>query len=277
MCRWLAYTGSPVFLDEIILKPEHSLIDQSLSARSGATPTNGDGFGIGWYGTKETPGLYRSFRPAWNDRNLHDLSEQIQSSLFIAHIRAATGTAVQQTNCHPFRFGKWLFVHNGVIREFTKLKRDLICEVSPELFPHIEGTTDSEVMFFLALTLGLEEDPIGACERMAHLVERLGRVHGIEAALTMTLGISDGSKLYAIRYASDGNPRTLFHSKEMRALKELSPQVDSFSDDTRAVVSEPFGKLSEAWCEIQPSTAITIDDGELETRDFSPRARSSQR
>ena len=172
MCRWLAYTGSPVFLDEIILKPEHSLIDQSLSARSGATTTNGDGFGIGWYGAKETPGLYRSFRPAWTDRNLRNLAEQIESSLFIAHIRAATGTAVQQTNCHPFRFGKWLFAHNGVIREFTKLKRDLICEVSPELFPHIEGTTDSEVMFFLALTLGLEENPIGACERMAHLSRR---------------------------------------------------------------------------------------------------------
>ena len=101
MCRWLAYTGSPVFVDEIILKPEHSLIDQSLSANSGATPTNGDGFGLGWYGAKETPGIYRSIRPAWNDRNLRNLAEQIESGHFIAHIRAATGTAVQQTNCHP--------------------------------------------------------------------------------------------------------------------------------------------------------------------------------
>ncbi|MFV2073911.1 MAG: class II glutamine amidotransferase [Thermoanaerobaculales bacterium] len=271
MCRWLAYSGNPVFLDELILKPEHSLIDQSFSARSAATPTNGDGFGIGWYAARETPGLYRSIRPAWNDRNLRNLAEEIQSGLFIAHIRAATGTAVQQTNCHPFRFGKWLFVHNGVIRGFRKMKRDLVNQVSPELYPYLEGTTDSEVMFFLALTLGLEEDIIGASERMAYLVESVGRAHGEEAPLTMTLGISDGHRLFAIRYASDGNPRSLFHSREMRALKELNPQVDRFSDDARAVVSEPFGRLSEAWTEIQPSTAVVVDGERLEIRDFGPR------
>lgn len=270
MCRWLAYTGSPVFVDELILKPEHSLIDQSLSANSGATPTNGDGFGLGWYDAKETPGLYRSIRPAWNDRNLRNLTEQIESGHFIAHIRAATGTAVQQTNCHPFRFGKWLFVHNGVISNFTTLKRDLLLEVSPGLFPLIEGTTDSEIMFYLALTLGLERDPVGACERMAHLVERVGLANGVEHALTMTLGITDGRRLHAIRYASGGQPRTLFHSREMRALKELSPNAEGFSDGTRAVVSEPFGVLSEAWLEIPPATVVVIEDGSLESRPFTP-------
>ncbi len=273
MCRWLAYTGSPVFVDELILKPDHSLIEQSQSATSGATPTNGDGFGIGWYGTKATPGLYRSVQPAWNDRNLRDLAEQIESGHFIAHIRAATGTAVQHTNCHPFRFGKWLFVHNGRIREFGELKRDLVFEISPELFPEIEGTTDSEVMFFLALTLGLDDDPVGACERMAHLVERVAESHRIEAPLTMTLGVSDGSRLSAIRYASDGRLRTLFLSREIRALKELGLEVDSVSEDTRVVVSEPFGRLSGAWSEIPPSTAVTIAGGKLETRAFSPRDR----
>ncbi len=271
MCRWLAYSGSPVFLDEIILKPEHSLIDQSLFANSGATPTNGDGFGIGWYGSKATPGLYRSVQPAWNDRNLADLAEHIESGHFIAHIRAATGTAVQHTNCHPFRFGKWLFVHNGLIRNFIELKRDLIFEVSPELFPHIEGTTDSETMFFLALTFGLEEDPIGACERMAHLIETVARSHGVDAALTMTLGISDGHRLHAIRYASDGRLRTLFHSREIKALVELGLEADRFSDDTRVVVSEPFGKLSEAWREISPSTVVVIEGNSLESHPFHPR------
>jgi predicted glutamine amidotransferase len=271
MCRWLAYTGSPVFLDEIILKPEHSLIDQSLSAHSGATRTNGDGFGIGWYSSKPTPGLYRSFRPAWNDRNLRDLAEQIESGHFLAHIRAATGTAVQQTNCHPFRYGKWLFVHNGVIHGFQVARRDLLQEVSSELFPFIEGSIDSELMFFLALTLGLEEDPIGSVERMAHLVEAVGRTHGAEGGLTMTLGITDGRRLYAIRYASDSQPRTLFHSKEMSALKELSPEAVEFSDDTRAVVSEPFGKLSQAWIEIPPSRAVVVEGETLETLGFQPR------
>ena len=271
MCRWLAYTGSPVFLNRIILEPEHSLIDQSLSSHSGATRTNGDGFGIGWYGSKPTPGLYRSFRPAWNDRNLRNLAEQIESAHFLAHIRAATGTAVQQTNCHPFRYRKWLFVHNGFIHGYQETRRDLLHEVSPELFPFIEGTTDSEVMFFLSLTLGLEEDPIGSVGRMVHLVERICRTHGVEGGLNMTLGITDGTRLHAIRYATDGQPRTLYFSKDMRALRELSQRADDFSDDTRAVVSEPFGELSEAWTEIPPSTAVVIEGGTLETSPFQPR------
>jgi glutamine amidotransferase len=266
----LAYSGDPVLLDELLFKPEHSLIEQSRSSHSSTTPTNADGYGVGWYGERENPGLYRSVRPAWNDRNLRDLAEQIRSGRFLAHVRAATGTPVQQTNCHPFRFGKWLFVHNGVIREFRKVKRDLVREVSPELYPSIEGTTDSEVMFHLALTFGLEEDPIGAVTRMAGLVERVGEIHEVENPLGMTLGISDGKRIYAFRHASAGRPRTLFHSKDMHALKELNPRIDGFSDDARVVVSEPFGTLSESWVEIRPSSSVVIDGGGLEIRDFRP-------
>jgi predicted glutamine amidotransferase len=270
MCRWLAYSGEPVFLDELLFKPEHSLIEQSRSSHSSTTPTNADGYGVGWYGERETPGLYRSVRPAWNDRNLRDLAEQIKSPLFLAHVRAATGTPVQQTNCHPFRHGPWLFVHNGAIREFKKMKRDLVWEVSSEFYPFIEGTTDSEVMFYLALTFGLEDDPIGAVARMAGLVERVGKAHGVENPLGMTLGISDGEKIFAIRYITEGRPRTLFHSRDMRAIKELNPRVQGLSDDARAVVSEPFGTLSESWVEIRPSSSVVIDGGGLEIRDFQP-------
>jgi glutamine amidotransferase len=127
-------------------------------------------------------------------------------------------------------------------------------------------------MFYLALTFGLENDPIGAIARMAHLVERVGSDHDIASPLGMTLGISDGRRIYAIRYATDGNPRTLFHSKDMRALKELNPKIEGFSDDSRAVVSEPFGTLSESWVEIRPSSSVVIDGAGLEIRDFTPAA-----
>ena len=105
MCRWLAYSGSPIRLDELLVKRDRSLIDQSLHARQGATPTNGDGFGVGWYEDGETPRLYRSTHPAWNDRNLQELAAGISSPLFFAHIRASTGSAIQETNTHPFRYG----------------------------------------------------------------------------------------------------------------------------------------------------------------------------
>ena len=160
MCRWLAYSGSPIRLEELLLKRDRSLIDQSLHSRQGATTTNGDGFGVGWYDDSDTPRLYRSVHPAWNDRNLRELAAGISSHLFLAHIRASTGTAIQETNAHPFRYGRWLWMHNGLIREFPRLRRELVLAVDDSLFSSIEGTTDSETMFYLALTFGLESDPI---------------------------------------------------------------------------------------------------------------------
>jgi hypothetical protein len=154
MCRWLAYSGSPILLEELLYKPAHSLIDQSMHSRLGATTTNGDGFGVGWYTSGTTPGVFRAVGPAWSDRNLRELAGHVASPLFLAHIRASAGTAVQQTNCHPFRHGRWLWVHNGMIRDFPKVKRDLVLAVDPSLYPAIEGSADSEIMFFLAL-LGL--------------------------------------------------------------------------------------------------------------------------
>jgi len=101
MCRWLAYSGSPILLKEALYAPAHSLIDQSLHARLGAEATNGDGFGIGWYDAAPAPGVFKSVEPAWNDRNLHELAEHISSGHFFAHVRAAIGSPVQQSNCHP--------------------------------------------------------------------------------------------------------------------------------------------------------------------------------
>jgi glutamine amidotransferase len=123
MCRWVAYYGSPLTLDEVLVKPENSLVHQSRYARRGVEPTNGDGFGMGWYGIGAEPGLYRSTRPAWNDRNLFELAAHVKSGLFFGHIRASTGSAVQRTNCHPFRVGRWMWMHNGLIRDFARIKR----------------------------------------------------------------------------------------------------------------------------------------------------------
>ena len=194
MCRWLAYSGSPIRLEELLLNRDRSLIDQSLHSRLGATTTNGDGFGVGWYDDGDTPRLYRSVHPAWNDRNLRELAAGISSPLFLAHIRASTGTAIQETNAHPFRYGRWLWMHNGLIREFPRLRRELVLAVDDSLFASIEGTTDSETMFYLALTFGLESDPVGAVERMVGFVEETGRRHGVEQPIQMTIGTSDGQQ-----------------------------------------------------------------------------------
>lgn len=270
MCRWLAYSGAPIYLDEAVLNAEHSLIDQSLHSRQGATTTNGDGFGVGWYGNRETPGVYKDTLPAWNDTNLRALAPQIESHMFIAHIRAATGTAVQRTNCHPFQHRNWLFVHNGTVREFAKVKRELAFAISPELFTEIQGTSDSEIMFYLALTFGMQDDVAGGVARMAGFIEQVGREHGVEHPLQMSLGISDGERLYGFRYSSEGNTRTLYYSDSIAAIKDIAPEAGKYSPDARAIVSEPLSDLENVWIKVEESTFVSIREGNVQLSEFGP-------
>ena len=105
----MGWSGQPLLMDELLFKTQHGLIDQSLHSRMGVETTNGDGFGVG-YGAGEGPAMYHSVAPAWGDANLRELAAHIETPLFLAHVRATSGTAIQQTNCHPFRHGRWLFV-----------------------------------------------------------------------------------------------------------------------------------------------------------------------
>jgi predicted glutamine amidotransferase len=274
MCRWLAYSGDPIPIESLVFRRTHSLIDQSLHAQLGATTTNGDGFGLGWYREGDEPGMYRSVHPAWNDRNLRELAAHISSRLFFAHIRASTGTPVQETNAHPFRFGRWLFMHNGLVREFPRLKRDLLLAIDPALIPLIEGSTDSELLFHLTLTFGLEEDAVAALERMAGFVEELGERHGIEHPLQMSVAVTDGERIIAARYSSEQQSRSLFFSTDARALKQLYPEVEELqqlSDEARAIVSEPLGDLAGAWNEVPESHIGIVQPGQDELRPFNPR------
>jgi predicted glutamine amidotransferase len=276
MCRWLAYSGSPVLIEELLYKPEHSLIDQSRHARMGVDTTNGDGFGVGWYDADaQTPAVFRSIEPAWNDRNLREVAGHVHSPLFLAHIRASTGTAVQQTNCHPFRHGKWLWVHNGLVRDFHLVKRDLALAVDESLYPYMEGSADSETLFYLALTFGLEEDPPKAVERMVGFVEEVGHRHDVEHPIQMTIGTTDGKNVWAFRYSSERKSRTLFYSTDVRTVRELHPErerLQELADESRIIVSEPLGDLPGAWNEVPESSYGVVQEGEDELRPFRPVA-----
>jgi glutamine amidotransferase len=265
MCRWLAYAGSPIYLDKALYSPAHSLIDQSLHSRLGAEATNGDGFGIGWYDAKPTPGLFKSIEPAWNDVNLRELAEHVSSGHFFAHIRAAIGSPVQQTNCHPFRRGRWLFMHNGFIGEFPKLKRDLVLAVDESLYPEIGGSADTEVLFYLALTLGLDDDPPDAVGRAIGIVEDVGHRRGVQYPFQGTIATTDGERMWAFRYSSEGKSRSLFFTREVATLRHLYPDreiLTEVSDDARLIVSEPIGDLPGAWEEVPESSYGVVGRGE---------------
>jgi predicted glutamine amidotransferase len=273
MCRWLAYYGKPIRMDKVLYQGTESLIHQSLHSNLGAEPTNGDGFGMGWYTAAGDVGVFRSTEPAWNDRNLREISGAVESHLFIAHVRATTGTPVQQTNCHPFHYGKWLWMHNGLIGDWLEVKRDLVLQVAPALYPLIEGTTDSEVLFYLALTLGLEEDPPGAVERAIGLVEEIGHRHGVQYPFQGTIATTNGEILWAFRYSSEGKSRSLFYTRDIGALRREYPGralLREVPDDARLVVSEPIGDLPGAWKEMPEATYTVIRRGQDRVLPFRP-------
>ncbi|WP_027345223.1 class II glutamine amidotransferase [Hamadaea tsunoensis] len=272
MCRWMAYSGSPIMLDALLYKPQHSLIDQSLHSKLGVETTNGDGFGVGWY-AEGGCGIFHSVGPAWSNRNLRELSSHISSPIVFAHIRASTGSPVQESNCHPFRHEGWLWMHNGSIAEFGKIKRELLFAVDPGLFDSIEGSTDSEVMFYLALTFGLRDDPPGAVARMAGFVEQVGRAHDIENPLQMTVATTDGVRTWAFRYSTIKKSRSLFYSTDVLALRALHPESEflrSVSAESRLIVSEPFGELEGAWNAVPESTWGVVQPGPDGMHHFAP-------
>ncbi len=248
MCRWAAYVGSPIYLEDVICRPGHSLVRQSHGAMRCHTPVNADGFGLAWYGDRPEPGLYRDIMPAWSDSNLKSLTATLKSHLFLAHVRASTGTATSRNNCHPFVVGRWSFMHNGQFGGYDGYRRHAEALIPDEFYPHRKGATDSEVLFLMALGERLDSDPAGAMARATAKFEALARQRGDTPHVRLTAAFSDGERLYALRYASDDQAPTLYHRW-------------SDSRNGRAVVSEPLESDEAEWQEI-PQKSFCVFQGE---------------
>ena len=270
MCRWAAYTGPSIFLEEVIASPRQSLIAQSLSCRQGRTVTNGDGFGVAWYGERPEPGLFRDEGPAWSDENLRALAGQVRSAMFLAHVRAATGGGSSRVNCHPFISGRWSFMHNGQIEDFAWLRRGLVSALPDSLYAQRRGSTDSELMFLLALGFGLEGDPKGALERMVGFIEEEARSLGARPCLKMTLALSDGAALYVTRYATDGEAPTLYHrmSRRLGGRAVASEPLDAEETDWEEIPQAVFGRASVEGVELTAFRPQYAARGEVRRAQF---------
>ena len=278
MCRWLAYRGSPVVAEMLVTLPEHSLIDQSMASvhltdpyypksapkRKHDYPTQGEGFGLGWVGKDGKVGRFRSTAPAWNSINLRSIASQVESGTILAHVRADPGGTTSEQNCHPFVHGKWMFQHNGTVGGFRKLKRELTFEVDPDLYPCILGNTDTEVLFYLALTYGLEDDPEGALRKLVDRVERARKENGITAAFRATIAASDGNTLWVMRTSStenvDGSNHpspSLFYTTGPRTLRMEDGSEQTLPDDAALVTSEPLSQAAgDVACQPVPDHTI---------------------
>lgn len=248
MCRFLAYQGTPIFLSDLVCSPAHSLVHQSRHAHEAKTGTNGDGFGLGWYGERPEPGLYRETRPAWSDENLTSFCSQVRSGLFFAHVRAATGTSTTWANCHPFAYDRSLFMHNGQIGGYHRIKRRIEAMIPDNLYDARRGATDSEAIFLMALANGLSLDPISAMARSLNMLCELMKEAGIAEPLRFTAAFTDGLTLWAYRWACDGRAPSLYYR---------------ISREGVVIASEPNDGQHENWCEVPQGTVLTARSGSV--------------
>ncbi len=248
MCRFLAYLGEPIFLEDLVCKPRHSLVRQSLRATEAKTVTNGDGFGVGWYGERQAPGVYHEVMPAWSDQNLLALCANVRSGLFFAHVRAATGGGISRQNCHPFQHGPYMFIHNGQIGGYPQVRRAMETLLPDSLYEHRYGGTDSELLFLLIVARIEAGAPVlDAVRSVLNETVTLMQSRGISAPLRFAAALADGEQVWAFRWASDDAPPTLY----------LKPQPGGW-----AVASEPLGDDADAWSTFLPQQMVHLHGGQ---------------
>ncbi len=254
MCRLIAYCGPSIPLENVIVRPRHSLVIQSQLAEEAKLAVNGDGFGLAWYDTKaentsaqtSCPALYKEVMPAWANPNLLHLCRSIQAENFLAHVRASTFGEASYQNCHPFAHGAWSFAHNGQIGGFGQLRRPLENRLPDHLFQQRLGITDSELLFLLIVSHGLEQSPQRACRDAIAEITRLHVSLGIKPAIKLTFVLSNGNSLIGCRYSSNSAAPTLYLSK-------------STVHGGTVLASEPLDGDRDNWTMIAPNSLIEVD------------------
>ena len=243
VCRLAAWLGTTVRVEELIMVPEHSLIDQSQAATESKIAVNGDGYGFAWYAEDGRLGVYRDVLPAWGDGNLTSLASMISAPLILAHVRASTFGAVARSNCHPFVHGNWSFMHNGQIAQFGQYRRKLEAELCDDLYALRIGNTDSELLFLLLLQFGLEKDVTNACGQM---LELLARVTGdCRKPSRITAVFSNGQQLYALRTSTDNKSPTLYAKRA--------------ANNGLVLASEPLDKCPSSWRSVEEGSLFVAD------------------
>ncbi|MDA7425631.1 class II glutamine amidotransferase [Thalassococcus lentus] len=241
-----AYLGPSRALSDVVISPSHSLLAQSQEANEAKLSVNGDGFGIAWYGTQNEPGLFKDVLPAWSDSNLLSLCHHISAPLFLSHVRASTEGETARSNCHPFVYGNWSFMHNGQTGSFTALRRDLEASLPDELYALRHGSTDSELLFLLLLNAGLADHPEQACKAVIRQLKETAKRVKVPAFFRLTCIFSDGERLLCFRHASDGKCPTLYVSR-------------TWMDDGVVVASEPLDGIAGHWDEIPPDCLVSFN------------------
>ncbi|RKP11049.1 nucleophile aminohydrolase [Thamnocephalis sphaerospora] len=280
MCRFLLCKGrEPILIAELLTRPAHSIINQSFDCRlriDRIRPINGDGFGVGWYDASapgESPCIFTSIQPAWNNLNLSRLVEKIRSPLVFAHVRASTGGfPSSESNCHPWQYGRLMWMHNGNIANFGLIKRRLQASLRDSLYNFVQGNTDSEWSF--ALFLNQLDDPDSGSftpevlkEAMLRTIAQLNQwldEAGITEISLMNFAVTDGESVICTRYITDSRKEgaSLYFSSGTRFESYKPGHYRMIKADKRedivVIASEPLTFEKTDWLTIPSNTLVII-------------------
>jgi glutamine amidotransferase len=276
MCRFVLYMGPKLTLDTLITKPTHSLVHQSYQSEERKEPLNGDGFGIAWYVPRLSadPAVFRSISPAWSHRCLQDMCRVTESSVVLAHIRAASpGLPVMETNCHPFTSGRFSFMHNGYIQEFRKVKRRLRTALTESSYNNIEGSTDSEHIFAIFLDEFSRidgegvEDMANALDATIAKVVELSQSEDEALPLKLNLVVSNGEETVVSRFAfaGDGLAPSLYVHKGRRYICEdgLCHMLQTDDDNGAVVISSECLSDDHGWDKVEKNHLVLVNKNHL--------------
>ncbi len=273
MCRFALYLGPPITISSLVVEPDHSIIHQSFHSKERDEPLNGDGFGVAWYAPDhaDEPALFKDVSPAWNNENLRQLARVTQSECILVHIRAASpGLSVNYSNCHPFAWQQFAFMHNGDVAGFKKFRRAVGQTYSDEIFSMVRGTTDSEHLFgFYAERLRDHSKQIDV-QIMANALagaidDMMAHVNGVdnEHATYLNLAVTDGKRAVVCRYVDDPKlaAHTLYFScgDQFRCVDGVCEMGTPGERGAVLVASEPLSSSGE-WQKVPANHLLMIDE-----------------
>ena len=229
MCRVLAYIGPEIPLESLLLEPENSLINQSLDPElHPLLQLAGWGFGA-WSEhllKPEDPFLYHRPMAAFYDDNAKGIIPSLQGSTLLAHVRAASydaRTVLADENCHPFSFEDtpWIIAQNGALPHWQILQRELLVHCEDRYLKQMKGTTDTEFLYVLLLSLlkgNTDEDLKKGFEDLLKLVLQAMEKLDLFALTKLKIALVSQNRIIGVNYGCDakGDPRASGDWKELR-------------------------------------------------------------
>ncbi len=251
MCRVLAYIGPEIPLESLLLQPENSLVNQSLDPELHPhLQLAGWGFGA-WSEhllKPEEPLIYRRPKAAFYDDNAEGIIPSLQANTMLAHVRASGYDAdVVQTdeNCHPFSFEgtPWIIAQNGALPNWRRLQRELLAHCEDRYLEQMRGTTDTEFLYVLLLSL-LEGDSDAEVqagfERLLELIVAAMKKLDLAALTKLKIALAAPNRIIGVNYGCDRDGETDVAGD----WRDLRPSADNKGDMSLSMLLEPMYLLT---------------------------------